>query len=462
MDRSKLKVLIVGGSVAGLTLAHCLERAGIAYAVLEKHGVAPNLGASLGIMPNGARILDQLGIYTEMEALAAPMHAVRFMYNDGYSFMDRSLSTLNPRFGYSFMFLERRQILEVLYSTLKHQSAVLTHKEVVCIEQTTGHVRVTTKDGSTYHGDIVVGADGVHSTVRSEMGRVADHIPMERNQWSAQYSCVSGISSHVEGLTPGEVIWASHDHRSIVTFPAKDGGVFWFLILKLEKRYQYPKIPRYSQEDAIKACQKHTHLSVTDRLTFNDIWNQRKTFSMTALEEGTLQTWCAGRIVCIGDSVHKMNPEIGQGANMAIEDAAALTNVLQGLLARLGGEKPSTADLAVAMRTFNRHRLPRTTRLCVYGTLLSRLTNRDGIFNALLGRYIVPYSLGLSSYLTKHIITHADWLEYIDVPVRAGPDFARPGRERRVSPALIPLVTSTVVSLFFLWKLWALVGYANW
>lgn len=68
-----LKVIIVGGSVAGLTLAHCLYRAGIDYVVLEaREDITPQLGASIGIFWNGARILDQLGIYDEIEKCTDP------------------------------------------------------------------------------------------------------------------------------------------------------------------------------------------------------------------------------------------------------------------------------------------------------------------------------------------------------------------------------------------------------
>lgn len=64
------QVLIAGGSIAGLALANALETVGITYLVLEKwHEVAPNAGASIGIFPNGFRILDQLGCHDAITAL---------------------------------------------------------------------------------------------------------------------------------------------------------------------------------------------------------------------------------------------------------------------------------------------------------------------------------------------------------------------------------------------------------
>ena len=69
-----MRVIIVGGSVAGLTLAHCLRHSNIDFVVLEARGeIAPQVGASIVILPNGARILDQLGIFDDIFAMVEPL-----------------------------------------------------------------------------------------------------------------------------------------------------------------------------------------------------------------------------------------------------------------------------------------------------------------------------------------------------------------------------------------------------
>lgn len=73
-----------------------------------------------------------------------------------------------------FAILERRQLLEVLYTGLRDKSRVHTGKQVTSVLPTESGVSVTTADGARYDGDLVVGADGVHSFVRSEMWRIAD------------------------------------------------------------------------------------------------------------------------------------------------------------------------------------------------------------------------------------------------------------------------------------------------
>lgn len=71
--KSQLKVVIVGGSISGLTLAHALDRANIDWVVLDGHPIALPIGASISIFQNGSMVLDPLGIYDDLRALVHPM-----------------------------------------------------------------------------------------------------------------------------------------------------------------------------------------------------------------------------------------------------------------------------------------------------------------------------------------------------------------------------------------------------
>lgn len=87
MSKAEFKVIIVGGSIGGLTLAHCLDRLGIDHVVLEKGSdPAPQLGASIGILPNGARVLDQLQLYCDVEQYTEPLSTATIRFADGFSF----------------------------------------------------------------------------------------------------------------------------------------------------------------------------------------------------------------------------------------------------------------------------------------------------------------------------------------------------------------------------------------
>jgi 2-polyprenyl-6-methoxyphenol hydroxylase and related FAD-dependent oxidoreductases len=98
MSNSEFQVIIVGGSIGGLTFAHCLQRAGIDHVVLEKASKpAPQIGASIGISPNGARVLDQLQLYDLVEEHIEPLTIATIRYPDGYSFKGSFPKAINER-----------------------------------------------------------------------------------------------------------------------------------------------------------------------------------------------------------------------------------------------------------------------------------------------------------------------------------------------------------------------------
>ena len=90
-DKKGFRVIIVGGGVTGLTLANSLQHAGVDFLVLETRGtIAPQLGASIGLSPNGSRILDQLSCYDDLEEFAEPVKSVGYHNARGKELCPRS------------------------------------------------------------------------------------------------------------------------------------------------------------------------------------------------------------------------------------------------------------------------------------------------------------------------------------------------------------------------------------
>jgi FAD dependent monooxygenase len=97
-ENRPFKVIIIGASVTGLTLAHCLHRAGIDYVILEKHAeVHPPIGAAVAIMPNGARIMEQLGIFHHVEKKSSAIQRVHLCFQDGFYYDSLSPSIILER-----------------------------------------------------------------------------------------------------------------------------------------------------------------------------------------------------------------------------------------------------------------------------------------------------------------------------------------------------------------------------
>jgi len=83
-DIRPFRVIIVGGGIAGLTLANSFQAAGTDYVLLEaRNNIAPQVGASIAILPNGARIMDQLGCWDDIDDLIEPLHSVGEHYANG-------------------------------------------------------------------------------------------------------------------------------------------------------------------------------------------------------------------------------------------------------------------------------------------------------------------------------------------------------------------------------------------
>lgn len=224
-------------------------------------------------------------------------------------------------------------MLTILYDTLNDKSRVYLGKEVVKVEQLGNLVRVSTKEGHFYDGDLVVGADGVHGKVRSEMWKIADLInpglitPQEKHGMlyllcvlsavanachglkatNAEYACVYGISWNIPELVIGDQVTCVYDGVSVMTFNGSQGRIIWFVTKKLDKRYHYPDIPRFTKVDAEKVCEGIQTKAIWGKVTFADIWAGRESYWMTALEENVFEHWHVGRVVCLGDSIHKVS-----------------------------------------------------------------------------------------------------------------------------------------------------------
>ncbi|KAI1121478.1 FAD dependent monooxygenase [Nemania abortiva] len=417
------RVLIVGGSVAGLSFAHCLERLGISYTILEKGDkIAPQLGASIGILPNGGRILDQLGLFDAVEKEIDPLEVAKIRYPNGFGFGSQYPRTLHSAFGYPVSFLERRRFIQILYDKLKSKACVHVKKEVVSITNSQSGAVVRTADGSVYEADLVVGADGVHSVVRSEIWRCftsASHLPTVTGRSTDgikyEYSCIYGISMDVPNVRLGVQLSLLDDGMSLHVFTGKDGKLFWFLIFKNLYDGSFSNQNR-SVDSARSICEGLQSRKVSDDLSWKEIWSRCTIWKMTPLEEGVFRQWNYGRLVCIGDAVRKMAPNIGQGANMAIEDAAKLASLLHGRFP-LGGL--SISEIDSILHEFVAARKPRSASMCSQSEFLVRMQANQGWGRRLLGRYLIPLLKDGPSSFSGLSISGAEKLDFLDLPTRS-------------------------------------------
>ncbi|KAF5005580.1 hypothetical protein FDECE_7987 [Fusarium decemcellulare] len=392
------KVIIVGGSVAGLSLANMLQANDIDFVVLEAYpSIAPQVGASIGLLPHGNRILDQLGLYDRILQLAPPVDTFTFRDPSGsplasYPEMDRNLI---DRHGYPMIFLDRQSLLQVLYDNINDKSKVMTNKRVMKVELNANTVTAVASDASTFEGDILIGADGVHSSIRGEMRRLArDRQPnwFETNEEEALpcvYNCIFGISRPCPGIVPGGLHCVFRNRSSYLITGGPNGRVYWFRFQKLPEQVHGSKIPRYNQRDLEEALDQFSDDPILPGLTFSTLVTNRITAVMTALPEYVYKKWYFDRIFLLGDSAHKLHPIGGHGGNAAIETAAALTNTLVKALER-SSPRLSIATITTAFDHVQTLRRDRVIMAKNYSHSRQRTESLDSPLRRLLALHLLP------------------------------------------------------------------------
>ncbi|KAF4439871.1 Zeaxanthin epoxidase chloroplastic [Fusarium acutatum] len=367
-DKHPFRVVIVGASVTGLSLANMLQANGIDFLVLEAYPtVAPQVGASIGLLPHGNRILDQLGLYEKVMETAPPIQVFNFRDTNGqilarHREMDERII---ERHGYPMVFLDRQMLLKVLYNSIKDKSKILTNKRVVMTELVNGGVHAVTSDGTSIAGDILVGADGVHSTVRSGMWNLAGRLspglfdPNEHKAPPCENSCIFGISNPCSGINPGDLHCVFRNSSSYLVTGGPQGRVYWFRFQKLQEKVHGSSIPRYSEKDLQNALSESADDNILPDLKFSTLIDNKVSAVMTPLVEYVYKQWHFDRIITLGDSAHKFHPVGGQGGNAAIESAALLTSNLVKALERSPSGRLTTVQVESMFADVQSRRKPR-------------------------------------------------------------------------------------------------------
>ncbi|KAJ5295636.1 hypothetical protein N7508_010457 [Penicillium antarcticum] len=400
MESNPFKVVIAGGSVAGLALALMLEKNGIDFVVLEGYGsIAPQVGASIGLLPNGLRILDQLGCYEDvLEKAEYPVDKFFFRNSQGeqfWSLEDFHRETVN-RHGYPVIFFDRRMLIEVLYDKIQDKSRVLTDQRVQSISNRASDVTVTTTTGRKFTGHMVIGADGIHSTVRQEMWNEAKKIdpswiePSEASALPATYSCIFGISEGAKGIEKGTLHSVFNEHFSYLVPSGPGDRTYWFLVLNMGKTLYGDDIPRFTKADEEAVAKQHWNDRITPDLQFSDLYKSKVASVHTALPEYVYKKWYFQRMMTIGDASHKFEPLTGQGGNNAIETAASLTNHLVAALKRCKSGTLSTAKISQVFENVQEQRQDRVWELVKASHARQRMECMETPLLKLIGKYLIP------------------------------------------------------------------------
>ncbi|OLN86642.1 FAD-dependent urate hydroxylase 3 [Colletotrichum chlorophyti] len=413
------KIIIAGGGITGLTLAVILERFDIDYVLLEAYrDIAPNVGASIGLTPNCLRIYDQLGVYDAIERLPhADIEELCVRDKNGHAFKHTKLpfAQSGKRHGYTTRFFPRQWLLQVLYDSLQHKEKVLTNKKVISVKQLDGGVEVLTEDGGAERGSILIGADGVKSTVREQMYTIAgkahgeDATANGADTLACSYQCSFGIAQHVPGWNYSQLNVVPGDNLTLVATSGSEGRVYWFVFARLPKTVHGRHIPKYTREDEVAFAKKYANHRLTESITFGQIFSKRTSSTLTPLHEGVQATWSS-------------NPIGAQGGNSVVEAGALFINALRQKLdvRRDGLAGLTNNDVAEVFAFFQKAQRPRATRVVARSHTLQALAAFE---QRLLSRFIlhvvVPWQhdeLALAE--TASILSDAPRIDTLPIPFR--------------------------------------------
>jgi 2-polyprenyl-6-methoxyphenol hydroxylase-like FAD-dependent oxidoreductase len=225
----------------------------------------------------------------------------------------------------------RAELVEALYNGLPEsaKNKVLLGKKLVDIKSNEHEVVVTCDDGTSYHGSLALGADGVHSKTRLLMRNLALEENPSRswdaeNPFIATYNCL--WSSFPRPTEAGQGFDTHHKDKSIMYLSGRERS--WIFL--------YRKLPEptrgrvsYKDKDLEDCIEEFSDFPITDSFKVKDVWPRRLTAGMANLEEGVAENWTWGRVVLAGDAAHKFTPNSGQGFNAGIQDVVRLCNGLR-------------------------------------------------------------------------------------------------------------------------------------
>ncbi|KAK3332642.1 hypothetical protein B0T19DRAFT_457536 [Cercophora scortea] len=389
------KVLIVGAGPVSLVAGHCLAHAGIDFEILERQDDFDlNVGASTALWPESARILDQLGLLEEARTLRIPYHSKVCIHSDG-SLISRSrmLEAVEELHGHPWMLFHRGDLVDLLRRRLPESSGrIHTGKAVQSIQTTDENATLTCADGTTHTGSMILGIDGVNSTVRRLMTPKLKSTSTGMNM-KTSYVGLYGHSAFIPGGAMEEGCFYE-THGPDITFQVGVAapvdrcyfGCFKRLPQPITSTNATQKTFTEAEKDAFAASLADVHTTTT--LTLRDLYSRAQWTHMAYIEEGIADSWFSDRIVLAGDAAHRMTPNAGLGLNCGIQSVVVLVNHLRRLL--LQQPEPGSEALMGVFRAYEAtRRKPATEMVKVSATAMRAPAWRNQVWR-FVDQYVLP------------------------------------------------------------------------
>ena len=327
-----LRILVVGAGVGGISVARGLLRDGHHVTVFEQRPDARAGGGAVTIWPNGATVLEQLGV--DMDGAGQLLSTVRVVTSAGRPLVALDLTAIVDRLGASVRMVPRRVLLERLLAGFPTDH-IQYDRRVAKVASTPDGVRVEFANGSVVEGDLLIGADGLHSKIRDVVG-ARDAEPTGWCSWQGLVTLPYVADKHVALLAIGE-------HGNLGLWPAGGTDVQWWFDLPWSDGFIRPERPiDVIREHFTGWCDAVD--GVLAMLTDDDLADSPYPHFRHPIP-GPGQ----GPLTLLGDAAHTMPPTLAQGTNQALLDTMVLCKALSD-------SGKTNGDLSKALRWYEKTR----------------------------------------------------------------------------------------------------------
>ena len=348
---NKPHILIAGAGIGGLTAALALIQRGYTVDLYEQASELKEVGAGVQVSANGTRVLFHLGVGEELQRLACePQEKEIRLWSTGQAW---KLFDVGPtsvaRFGFPYFTIYRPDLLNALLNGVKRAAPKALHlgRKAIGFTQADGRVKLQFADGGSATGDLLIGADGVHSKVRAQL-------------WGADAPKFTGCMAW-RGIVPMEKLprhlarivgtnWLGPGGH-VVHYPLHGGAVMNFVGVVERDDWQ---VESWSVQGTHADCLADFAGWHEDVQTL--IRNIGTPYKWALMGREPMDQWSQGHVTLLGDACHPTLPFMAQGAVMAIEDGVILARCLDEF-----------GDIATALEHYENARHERTAKV-VHGS----------------------------------------------------------------------------------------------
>ena len=343
----KMKVLIAGGGIGGMAAAIALLKQGIDVEIYEQAGEMREIGAGIQISPNGNRALNTLGVFEDLLKLSCKSEAKEIrLWNTGKTWKLFDLGAEAVRkYGFPYMTVFRPDLLSVLSNEVQRLKPDALHLDARTerMTQSADGVTLELADGRRIQGDILLGADGVHTRMRASMfgedkvmftGMVCWRALLDMDALPERFR----RSVAVNWIGPG---------GHVVHYPVQSGRKMNFVGTLEKSSWSGPPWNGMATKEECATAFKGWHEDIHIKISHAPMVTK-----WALCGRSFLDTWTKGRATLLGDACHPTLPFLAQGAVHTIEDAVVLARCLK-----------QYADVPEALRRYDEARRPRAHRM---------------------------------------------------------------------------------------------------